>query len=400
MERHSFYVRFTCNPGAGTQIVSDLPNFCDFSEQKWIMPGTRDYDPMLKIAEAVGKKLIVFVALVVVQVAVAVVYKIAQKDGTYLLFSSTIAIQSYSSAGTGKYSFSPASALVLAEIFKTMLSSILLIHSRDEHTLRDKIEAGLLLIRETSPLFRLQTAALAFSYAVNNQIGFSVFLIADAASITLFKSGSSLISALMLLVFVGRQIFPLQWAAIAIQVMGLVTALYDPCTGASLLSAAAYILLAVHVAISCVNGVWNEHLVKNYTVNLHAQNIILYVSGSAFNLLFYLVVPTELLGTSSTGSFFHGYTPSAWLVVFMNSIIGIVIVAVYKHADVLVKTFGLACATGILYFINFFFFGWSVTIVGGAVRYTTQIVCIHNSITYLPLRAGRNHCVSCVVRLF
>lgn len=273
-----------------------------------------------------------------------------------------------SSSCPGKYDFSPASALVIAEIFKATLSTVFLIQASEEITIHAKLTSVVSTIRGTSHLFRLHVLLLALSYAVNNQLGFAVFLVADAASITLVKSGSSFVSAIILWIVVRRQISSLQWAAIFVQVTGLVVALYDPCKEASILPGSAYLLLGIHVIISCINGVWNEHLVKNYAFSLHAQNLLLYLCGAAFNMLFYLVVPGSWLGSDDTTTFFHGYTLTAYLVVFLNSIIGIVIVAVYKHADVLVKTFGLACATGILYFINYILFGKSLSIVGGAVR--------------------------------
>jgi len=193
--------------------------------------------------------------------------------------------------------------------------------------------------------------------------------VADPGSIQLLKSGSSFISAILLRVVSNRLVSTLQWVGIAMQVLGLTQAQYDPCLKQATLAGWIYWLISIHVLISSINGLWNEKLVKQAKVNLHLQNLILYVFGFVWNIFFYAIIPPSLYGTPPEVGFFDGYTFSALVVVFLNCIIGIVITAVYKYADVIVKTFGMAVSTAILFSFNWLLFQtWTPTLIPITVR--------------------------------
>jgi len=148
---------------------------------------------------------------------------------------------------------------------------------------------------------------------------------------------------------------------------GLIVVQYDSCKSTPILPLIAYALLSIHVLISSICGVWNEWCIKNLGVSMHIQNMILYIVGTMLNFALYFILPPSLYGLEERVGFFEGYDGSAMLVVFMNSIIGIVLVAVYKYADVIVKTFAFACSTSILYAINVIFFGFKWNAVIGSV---------------------------------
>lgn len=288
---------------------------------------------------------IAFFALMIIQISVAVVYKLAQKGG--------------------KYHFSPASALTMAEFFKFCISVGMQLHQEWPSDLqhlsffaRFKSAVATIYDRTMDHFTKKrvgQSFMLGLSYAINNHFAFVLFMLADASSITLIKSGSSFISTILAVTLLAKTVTSSQWISVLLQVCGLVMAQYNPCKSAALLSPFAYMLLFIHVMISGFNGIWNEDVVKN-TSSLASQNLLLYAAGFLFNLWAYIILPNSFYGAPADTGFFTGYTPSAIMVVVLNSTIGVVITAVYKYADVIIKTFALACSTGSLFIIEYLFF--------------------------------------------
>ena len=134
-------------------------------------------------------------------------------------------------------------------------------------------------------------------------------------------------------------------------VLGLVTTQYNPCTKGFSLAAIGYILVAVNIIVSCGAGVWNENVIKTYKTSVNAQNVMLYIWGVLLSMVMYYAIPNKYLGGSQQGvvSFFDGYNWAVVGVICANGMVGLVITAVYKYADVVVKTFGLAGSTSLLY---------------------------------------------------
>ena len=99
------------------------------------------------------------------------------------------------------------------------------------------------IYKELSFSFIMSIFGLAVLYALNNQLAFVLFLWVDPASITLFKSWSTGLSALILWQIFARPIGRLQWAAIVLQVVGLFIVQYDPCKGAASSLSTAYLLM-------------------------------------------------------------------------------------------------------------------------------------------------------------
>jgi drug/metabolite transporter (DMT)-like permease len=297
--------------------------------------------------------LIAFFGLTAIHVSAAILYK-------------------YSQSG-GKYEYSPATTLVLAEVFKIFLSLFLHCMSTWEVdsrlSLSSRLYSGVKYAlkdawRQVNVRILGQLASLALSYAVYNQCQFLVFMWADAASVILLRSSGSFVAAVMAYFLLQRVIVRLQWLNILLQVFGLILVQYDSCKAQTVLSPVLYFVLFLHVSLSSFNSIWNEHLVKSKDApSLNVQNACLYFFGAIFNFGAYLLLPASLYGSTSLSTgFFHGYSVTTILIVALNSVIGLAITAVYKYADVIVKTFSLACATGTLFLFDFLFFGRPITL--------------------------------------
>lgn len=300
-----------------------------------------------------AQALVAFFGLTAIHVSAAILYK-------------------YSQSG-GKYEYSPATTLVLAEVFKILLSLVLHCVNtwegdnrlswwrRAVSSVRKSLSDAW---RQVNARIAGQLCSLALSYAIYNQCQFLVFMWADAASVILLRSSGSFVAAVMAYFLLQRVIVRLQWLNIGLQVFGLVLVQFDACRAQTVLSPVLYFILFLHVSLSSFNSIWNEHLVKRPDApSLNVQNAVLYCFGAFFNLAAYMWLPPSIYGSTekSTG-FFHGYSTITILIVALNSVIGLAITAVYKYADVIVKTFSLACATGTLFLLDYLLFARPITL--------------------------------------
>jgi len=284
-------------------------------------------------------KILAFLVLLLVQVLVSIVYKFSQTKG--------------------KYTYSPLSAIASAEFIKLCISLtfIWLSVSIDDSSSNNKIYNRFLACyawfrKEVQSIFIAYTFGLALLYVINNQLAFVLYLYVDMASISMFKSFSSILSAILLWLFCERTLVREQWASIILQVVGLVIVQYDSCRDAPFLAIKDYITLIVSTLITAICSVWNERLIKTYSVNMHIQNAILYTFGLTLNLTLFFFFPNLFVKNETRKQFFEGYSLMVIAIILCNSVLGIVITFVYKYADVIVKTFSTACATGVLLYIN------------------------------------------------
>lgn len=261
---------------------------------------------------------------------------------------------------SGKYKFSPASAVVMTELFKLVASLIIItkllfnaVAEKPKGTTTIKQELIIYYNENVSTKVVMHLVGLAFAYSIVNLVTFGIFLAAPASMFFLMKAGSPVITALMLKALVNRDINVVQWISVIMQCVGLVVTQFNPCTKSGALTSLGYILIAVNIGVSCGCGVWNEQIIKTYGTSVNAQNAILYACGVMVNLSVYFFVPGTFFGLSATDassmSFFDGYNWSVGAVIIANGSVGLVITAVYKYADVVVKTFGLAGSTVTLY---------------------------------------------------
>jgi UDP-galactose transporter len=207
-------------------------------------------------------------------------------------------------------------------------------------------------LSQTSNKLWWSIGGLAFIYALNNNLAFVLFQQADPATITLFKSMTSFTTAVLMYFLLSRPIVQSQWYAVCFQCAGLIVFQYNPCKGASLYAPMTYFLLMTAVSMTTFSSVINDHLLKSAPISLNAFNFVMYAFGVMFNMVFFLYDYTVKGGPG----LFEGYTAPAFLVVFLNSIIGIAITLVYKYGDALVKTFASAITAVILMVVSAAFF--------------------------------------------
>lgn len=298
------------------------------------------------------KKWASLACLVALQVTVGLVYKLSQKKSS-------------------SYSYSTFSALAIAESVKFGISAAL--HHRFRRPSADRIPVtkhDIVPNGASSNYWKI--LALALMYCINNQLTFSIFLTADPASINIFKSGSTIITAAISCMLLGRYVTWPQWAAILLQVTGLFVTQYDACKSQMVLPVATYTLLSVSVSITALSGVWNEHQLKTLPLSLHQQNMVLYAGGFVFNAAGHVL--KSRLSTNVPG-FFSGYDGASIAVVAVNACFGVVVTAVYKYADSIMKCLANAVTTVLLLGLSWLMFDLQLhaTILAGCVTVVVAV---------------------------
>lgn len=293
----------------------------------------KEYSPEIKVIACLG--------LVTVQVFAAIVMKIAQKDG--------------------KYSFSPQSSLVMSETIKTAISiAYLFMEASPTSALPSSTEAHKnknikgMIIEQSSQALIIHMFGLAALYCFNNGIMFWLFARADPGSISLIKSGATIVSAVLMYFWRHFKLSIPRWLVIIIQMLGLVVAQYDACKGQSVLSPTVYLVLFISLFNSSIANVWNEHVIKNFNfAGLAVKNIYLYAFGAILNMVAFMYYRIAI---PETPQFFEGYGFAAMGVVTSNACIGIAMNAVYKYADALVKNVSTTTTTVVLLIVSSMFF--------------------------------------------
>jgi len=318
------------------------------------------------------EKMLAFIMLAVIQVSLGTTYKLAAQTGKK------------------RFAFSTTSAVAIAEILKFCLSSFFIIleclrESRAEavedicisdvlHRPRHAVFAIAMQAQKLSRAFHRSFSCLswpvvrnlqvlAFLYAFNNQMSLYHMVYADPGTAFLFKSGATLLVALIQRVTLGKTNSDIQWVALCIQMCGVIVVQYNPCKQQTVYDPWVYMMLAFSVLITTTCTVWNEYAVKHYQVQLNVQNLVLYAGGICMNTAAFFYLPNPNSDTPDIG-FFDGYdTWAARGVVATNAVIGLAITAVYKYADAITKQLATDTSTVSLMAISITFFGFPGSIV-------------------------------------
>lgn len=276
--------------------------------------------------------------------AAAFVVLWAISSGVTLLFKS--------SQTHGFYGYSTGSAQTSAEVLKLAISCGFLWreHKWDRlHVVFDSARSHL------SPALTGHLVFLSLLYASANQLAFLLLKVADPATVTLFKAGGTLVSGLMMWIFLSRPLTSLQILAVVLQSAGLFTVEYDNCRKGALYSLGVYGLLALSLLLFGTVNVYNEGLLKGYEASINLQNAVLYVFGALFNFLFF--VGSTRSGGAVFTSFFHGYNVKVVSLILCQALLGLVVSAVLKYSDTVVRTSAAACTTAFLYIVGVVVFG-------------------------------------------
>jgi len=115
-------------------------------------------------------------------------------------------------------------------------------------------------------------------------------------------------------------------------------------------------LLVINSTMSAFSGVFNEWLIKKIDPEapLQFKNMQLYFFGVVLNLIGNMLQSAP--GTLANDSFFSGFSPVVWLIIFNNAALGISVAYIMKHANNVIKCFTSAVAVYIATYLSSQFF--------------------------------------------
>ena len=314
---------------------------------------------LMDFAAMVGFKAAIIIAAICLYCSLSICLKLSQVEGRYLYSSATV--------------------VLCTETAKAVLSFGLLYRSIGAAGARQKFAAWTL--RDSYPF--IVPGAL---YAFNNNLEFVVLRYLDIARFSAMSNLKIMSTGLLFRFFLKRKISPRQWLALVLLTCGATLAEYKPPRDGVVVSAedessyrTGVMLTLLYCTISGFAGCYNQYILQTgesgqaMQESIHFQNVQLYSYGIVFNAVG-IWLKGDLGMVLSTG-FFTGYNAWTWTVVLNLSCIGLVLSAVMKYADVLIKVFTTAGAMVASTILARVFFGFVITpyFISGVALITASV---------------------------
>lgn len=184
----------------------------------------------------------------------------------------------------------------------------------------------------------------ALCYGIQNCLFFVALSNLSATSYQLWSQSKTLTTALFFVLYLGGMLRPLQWIALLLLASGVGLVQFSDVSSGAALSAGMSPLIGVAavLASSLLSGFANVYLEGKMksSSSLWLRNV---------QLAIFSIPQTAFLTLShakaiQTLGFFAGFTPLVWLVVVLKALGGLIVAAVIKYADNILKTYATAVA--------------------------------------------------------
>ena len=188
----------------------------------------------------------------------------------------------------------------------------------------------------------------------------------------------SLLNSLLL----GEHLTILQWLSIWIQIFGIIPVIASTNSSSASNSDTSanthweypvdvIVLMLFTCLMASINTVYNASAVKKLQVPIALQNAILYAFGVIINTMFYFGYQSghghDDEHNKKNASFFQGYGHTGvWVLLVLNSFVGISITMIYKYGDAVLKTLTSPMSASVLVFISWLFFDMELNVVKAA----------------------------------
>ncbi|PON44309.1 Nucleotide-sugar transporter [Parasponia andersonii] len=264
------------------------------------------------------------------------------------------------SQSNGKYMYDYATVPFLAEVFKLLVSSILLWKEC-----------------QASPSTRMTTdwksvrlyPIPSVIYLIHNNVQFATLVYVDTSTYQIMGNLKIVTTGILFRLFLKRKLSNLQWMAILLLAVGTTTSQVKGCGEAScdsLFSAPiqGYMLGVLSACLSALAGVYTEFLMKKNNDSLYWQNVQLYTFGAIFNMARLLL--DDFRGGFENGPWwqrlFNGYTITTWLVVLNLGSTGLLVSWLMKYADNIVKVYSTSMAMLLTMLLSVYLFNFKPTL--------------------------------------
>mmetsp|Transcript_73175 Transcript_73175/g.116454 ORF Transcript_73175/g.116454 Transcript_73175/m.116454 type:complete len:327 (-) Transcript_73175:79-1059(-) len=264
----------------------------------------------------------------------------------------------------------PQTGVILQEMLKGITSLVLAV------LMGEPMQGAL------DPIELLQSSVPALLYLVQNNLQYVALAYLEPATYTVTYQLKILSAAVCFVLILGRKLTLQRWLSLGLLVLGVV--LVQLATfkedGSSSQRAtgwggqiAGLIATVISASISGLAGVYTEKILKGSKVTLWVRNVQL-ASWSALIGVLGLAGTGDLSGVWSNG-FFHGYNGWIWASACNNAFGGLLIAAVIKYADNILKNFATSVSIVLTTALSIQYFGLELT-----MTFLTGVVLVCYSI--------------------
>lgn len=247
-------------------------------------------------------------------------------------------------------------AVFMSEIIK-LICSLLLVWRDTDYSISETISQTQSTII-MQPLETLKVGIPAFLYTVQNNLIFIALSNMSPALYQVTYQFKILTTAILSVIMLNRSLGGSKWLSLIILTMG-VAFIQIPTGGEPPKPVeGSFVIGVTAVLCACLTsgfaGVYFEKILKGSPVSIWMRNIQLAIFGSIIG--FVGAFWNDGAAISSDG-FFQGYTTTTWLVIFFQSAGGLIVAAVLKYADNILKCFGNALAIVLSCLTSYFILG-------------------------------------------
>lgn len=274
-----------------------------------------------------------------------------------------------------------STAVVVAEILKIM-ACVLLVYKDSQCSLRALNRA----LRDeilNKPAETIKLAIPSGIYTLQNNLLYVALSNLDAATYQVTYQLKILTTALFSVCMLGKKLGVYQWLSLVILMAGVAFVQWPSDAqelDAKALSAGSQFVGLVAVLTACFSsgfaGVYFEKILKETKQSVWIRNIQLGLFGSAFGLMGVYVYDGELVARDG---FFQGYSRLTWAVVALQALGGLVVAAVIKYADNILKGFATSLSIILSTLISYF---WLQDFVPTSVFFLGAILVIAATFLY------------------
>ncbi|KAH6789276.1 Nucleotide-sugar transporter family protein [Perilla frutescens var. frutescens] len=276
------------------------------------------------------------------------------------ILTSSQGILTTLSQSNGGYKYDYATVPFLAEVFKLIVSSVLL-WRECQRSPSPKITTEWRSVR----LYPIPSVI----YLIHNNVQFATLTYVDTSTYQIMGNLKIVTTAILFRLFLRRKLSNLQWMAIVLLAIGTTTSQVKGCGETSCESLFSspiqgYMLGALSACLSALAGVYTEFLMKKNNDSLYWQNIQLYTFGAIFNMA--KLVMDDFRSGFENGPWwqrlFNGYTMTTWMVVLNLGSTGLLVSWLMKYADNIVKVYSTSMAMLLTMVMSVFLFHFKPTL--------------------------------------
>uniref|UniRef100_A0A4W5MA76 Solute carrier family 35 member A3b n=1 Tax=Hucho hucho TaxID=62062 RepID=A0A4W5MA76_9TELE len=297
-----------------------------------------------------------------------------------------------------------STAVVSAELLKILICLLLVFY---DHSFSFRV-LNLVLKEEilNKPMETLKLAIPSGIYTLQNNLLYVALSNLDAATYQVTYQLKILTTALFSVSMLGKRLGLYQWLSLLILMTGIALVQWptESLGGSSPtpLSAGTQLVGVIAVLIACFSsgfaGVYFEKILKETKQSVWVRNIQLGLFGLVFGLMGVFVYDGERVRESGL---FQGYNPLTWSVVALQALGGLVIAAVIKYADNILKGFATSLSIILSTLISYFwledfdptsvFFLGAVLVIAATFLYGYEAETCHQPQQSLDWRPATSH---------